>query len=181
MASPVRRQLKFGENDLAPCSKGCCAPLDEAMRCTPVCSASVSDEGLQEWCHKDGDATAAAAADGAHSADVMESFRKLLTVLAGKHALEKGDAALNLANTPQAFRRDLHVVKKHWQLLTDDKENTVEPLTDGESHQLKRIRKCTRALFNLTHALPPSLCVPPLPCLELRAPNCVLRPPASSQ
>ena len=179
MASPVRRRLKFGEDDLAPCSKGCCSPLDEpSMR---ICSSSASDKESEECCHEDGDTTAATAADGAHSADVMESFRQLLSVLAGKHALETGDAALNLACTPKSFRDDLHVVKKQWQLLTADKENMPQPLTKSDSDRLTRIRNCTRALFNLTHALPPLLCVPPLPCLKLRAPNCVLRPPASSQ
>ena len=146
-----------------------------------ICSSSASDADSEECCHEDGDATASAAADGAHSADVMDSFRKLLTVLAGKHALEKGNAALNIANTPQAFQRDLDVVKKQWQLLTADKENMPQPLKKAESDRLTRIRNCTRALFNHTHALPLPRCVLPLPCFDLRAPNCVLRPPASSQ
>ena len=88
----------------------------------------------------------------------MDSFQKLLTILAGKHALETGDAALNLAGTPKSFRDDLSVIMKQWQLLTADKENAPQALTKADSDRLTRIRNCTRALAKLTHALPPSLC-----------------------
>ena len=76
----------------------------------------------------------------------------------GWHALETGDAALNLAGTPKSFQDDLSVIMKQWQLLTADKENAPQALTKADSDRLTRIRNCTRALAKLTHALPPSLC-----------------------
>ena len=109
----------------------------------PICTALASDAISEECCDEIDNVAGSAAANDALSADVMDSFRKLLTVLAGKHALEGGAAAQNLANTPRAFQDDLEVIRRHWQLLTADKENAPQALKKAESDRLTRIRNCT--------------------------------------
>ena len=165
MASPARRLLNFGAEHPSSCTRNCnCSLPNDALRCTPICSETSLNADPIESCEACDD-IAASAADGALSADVIESFRKLLTVLAGKHALEGGDAVTNLSHAPKAFRDDLHVIKRHWQLLTADKENAPEALTNAERIKLTRIRNRTRAVFNPSHALAPSLC---MCCLKLK-------------